>query len=178
MNYEQMWEIVKGPLVEDLFNAMKQQVSEGKGIPCSYHVLYPSGKTTDIYVDDLLNKKEFKDRGINKVNLMKVLRLYLKDTQPDFVVFISEGFSLHIEAKDLSAEERKELEDDLMEKYGSIEKTPGRGEILICNATTKYGVQHCKTAQVLRDGENVSFKDLKDVDNWGGRMIMERWARD
>ena len=30
MNYEQMWEVVKGPMVQDLFSAMKQQVSEGK----------------------------------------------------------------------------------------------------------------------------------------------------
>ena len=178
MNYEKMWDLVRGPLMDGLWSAMKEQVTKGKGIPCSYHVFYPSGKTTDIYVDDLLNKKEWKDQGLNKVKLMEIIRYYLKDTQPDFVVFISEGFTLHIEVKDMSEKEREEMENDIMQKYGSIEKTPGRGEIIICNATTKYGVQHCKTAQVIRDGENVRFEDIGSTDNWGGRMIMERWARD
>ena len=178
MNYEQMWEIVKNNVVEDIFKTMKEQISKGKSIPCIYLVLYPSGRTSSIFIDEILEKKVFKDKGLTKPVLMKLIRMYLKDTQPDFVIFMSEGFTLPIEAKGLSDKEREEVENDLMEKYGEIKNVPGRGEILICSATTKYGVHSMKTAQVVRDRDEITFQHIDDIADWGGRMIMERWARD
>ena len=210
-DYEIKWEYVKGFLMDQIVEFMKDSIRKDLGpLSPSFFVLLPEGKMLRLCPDEYIDKikelypefseplKSRRNLSVARQRFVELLQETIEEKQAEFVLLAAEGYALKIERQigkpeDLDeivseADDMSQMMSDVVDfldkKNLDLSSLPTSTEVILCQASTKYGELFTKTILVERTPEGPKFISLgyesPDMiqEQWGGVMAIKPWAKE